>query len=101
MERTRMWTMCAAGVAVLVMTGIVGCSALAEPLPDAPRTARDSTPAAPEALPSTGVSPLLPVAGAAAALFVGVGGVLVVLWRDRRTGAPAPPPSPRPGRGEL
>ncbi|WP_380280704.1 hypothetical protein [Kitasatospora purpeofusca] len=108
MERTRMRTKCAAGGAVLVMTGIGGCGTLPEPVPDAPRVARVSAPTGPsghpagaEAVSGTGASPLLPVAGAAAALFVGVGGVLVVLWRDRRTGVPAPLPSPRPGRGEL
>ncbi|MFF8773652.1 hypothetical protein [Kitasatospora sp. NPDC015120] len=95
MERTRMRTGCAGAVAVLVMTvGLGGCGTLPEPVPDAPRIAQVSAPAeAAEALPASGGSPLLPVAGAAAALFVGVGGVLVVLWRDRRTG--------RPGSGEL
>ncbi|MFB7477003.1 hypothetical protein ACFVFS_30690 [Kitasatospora sp. NPDC057692] len=108
MERGRVRARCAAGGAVLVMTGIGGCGTLAEPVPDAPRVARVSTPAEPsgsltgsEALGVATGSPLLPVAGAAAALFVGVGGVLVLLWRDRRTGVPAPLPSPRPGRGEL
>ncbi|MET8700155.1 hypothetical protein ACFVUH_36790 [Kitasatospora sp. NPDC058032] len=97
MERTRMRTKYAAGVAGLVMTGISGCGALPEPVPDTPRAGQVSASADSSEAPS----PLLPVAGAAAALFVGVGGVLVVLWRDRRTATPAPPPSTRPGRGEL
>ncbi|MFF2352799.1 hypothetical protein ACFVVL_23785 [Kitasatospora sp. NPDC058115] len=94
MERTRMRIKCAGVVAVLMMVGLAGCGTLPEPVPDAPRIAQVSAPAdSAEALPASGGSPLLPVAGAAAALFVGVGGVLLVLWRDRRT--------TRPGPGEL
>ncbi|GAA1383397.1 hypothetical protein GCM10009639_03660 [Kitasatospora putterlickiae] len=106
MERRRgKWTTGAAAVAVLAIVCLGGCGTPAAPTSETPRAAPLDPQTRSETLPSTGASPLLPVAGAAAALFVGVGGVLLLLWRDRRTGAREAVTSddlPRPwGRGSV